>query len=82
MLPGDGVDTTTFRRTLDKVNREWQSDKIWGWDFPMMAMGAARSGNPELALDMRSILRNNSSSTNTAWLPAVRGLTSLRTADC
>ena len=52
MLPGDGVDTTTFRRTLDKVNREWQSDKIWGWDFPMMAMGAARSGNPELALDM------------------------------
>lgn len=52
MLPGDGVDTTVYRRTLDKVNREWQSDRIWGWDFPMMAMGAARSGNPELAIDM------------------------------
>ena len=52
MLPGDGVDTTTFVRTLDKVMDQWQFNKIWGWDFPMMAMGAARTGKPELAVDL------------------------------
>lgn len=52
MLPGDGVDTTTFVRTLDKVMNEWQFNKIWGWDFPMMAMAAARTGQPELAVDL------------------------------
>jgi len=25
-------------------------DKVWGWDFPMMAMTAARLGRPDLAL--------------------------------
>ena len=24
----------------------------WGWDFPMVAMAAARTGNPKLAVDM------------------------------
>lgn len=52
MLPGDGVDLTTFRRTLDKICKEWQFDRIWGWDFPMMAMAAARTGQPALAIDM------------------------------
>ena len=52
MLPGDGVDMLTFKRTLDKVSREWQFNRIWGWDFPMLAMAAARSGEPKLAVDM------------------------------
>lgn len=52
MLPGDGVDTLTFARTLDKVFAEWQYDRIWGWDYPMMAMAAARIGRPEKAVDM------------------------------
>ena len=52
MLPGDGVDKVTFDRTLDKVSKEWQFDRIWGWDFPMMAMAAARTGRPTLAVDM------------------------------
>lgn len=52
MLPGDGVDLPTFRRTLEKVCKDWQFDRIWGWDFPMIAMAAARTGQPKLAIDM------------------------------
>ena len=51
MLPGDGVDQPTFKRTLEKVSKEWQFNRIWGWDFPM-AMAAARTGQPALAIDM------------------------------
>ena len=52
MLPGDGVDLPTFKRTLEKVSKEWQFNRIWGWDFPMLAMAAARTGQPALAIDM------------------------------
>lgn len=52
MLPGDGVDQPTFKRTLEKVSKEWQFNRIWGWDFPMLAMAAARTGQPALAIDM------------------------------
>lgn len=52
MLPGDGVDQPTFKRTLEKVSKEWQFNRIWGWDFSMLAMAAARTGQPALAIDM------------------------------
>ena len=52
MLPGDGVDLPTFKHTLEKVSKEWQFNRIWGWDFPMLAMAAARTGQPALAIDM------------------------------
>ena len=52
MLPGDGVDQPTFKRTLEKVSKEWQFNRIWGWDFPMLAMAGARTGQPALAIDM------------------------------
>lgn len=51
-LPGDGVDKRTFRRTFYKVLDEWKMDKIWGWDFPMLAMAAARIGDPAKAIDL------------------------------
>lgn len=51
LLPGDGVDRATMRRTLDKINQVWRFEEIWGWDFPMLAMCAARLGDPEKALD-------------------------------
>lgn len=57
MLPGDGVDTITFKKTLDKVISTWNFNRTWGWDFPMIAMAAARAGNPELAVDV--LLHNN-----------------------
>lgn len=52
MLPGDGVDLPTFKHTLEKVCKEWQFNRIWGWNFPMLAMAAARTGQPALAIDM------------------------------
>jgi len=52
MLPGDGVDPATMRRSVRRVMDCWQWDrKSWGWDFPMVAMAAARSGEPELAIE-------------------------------
>lgn len=51
MLPGDGVDKATFSRTLIKVANEWDFNRTWGWDFPMLAMAAARSGNGGMAVD-------------------------------
>lgn len=53
MLPGAGVDRATMGRTLDAVLRTWDwQTKIWGWDYPMIAMTAARLGRPETALDI------------------------------
>jgi hypothetical protein len=52
MLPGCGVDTAIFRKTLEKVISTWNFNRTWGWDFPMVAMAAARSGYPDLAVDM------------------------------
>jgi hypothetical protein len=51
VLPGEGVDRETMRSTLEKVMKEWQWDRTWGWDFPMTAMTAARLGASELAVE-------------------------------
>ncbi len=52
MLPGDGVDKCVFDKTIQKVTEAWNFQNVWGWDFPVLAMAAARSGKPELAVDM------------------------------
>jgi len=50
-LPGDGVDRAVMRSTLDAVLATWDwKTKIWGWDYPMIAMTAARLDAPELAV--------------------------------
>ena len=52
-LPGDGVDVPTMRRTLDAVLASWDWEtKIWGWDYPMVAMTAARLGERQKAVDV------------------------------
>lgn len=52
MLPGDGVDPTVMKATVQKVFKDWNwNHQCWGWDFPMMAMGAARNGFPKMAVD-------------------------------
>ena len=51
VLPGEGVDRETMRRTLHRVMKEWQWDRTWGWDYPMTAMTAARLGEPEVAVE-------------------------------
>jgi hypothetical protein len=52
-LPGAGVDRATMRRTLQSVLARWDwQTKIWGWDYPMIAMTAARLGMPREAVDV------------------------------
>jgi hypothetical protein len=52
-LPGDGVDRAVMARTLDAVLTSWDWEtKIWGWDYPMVAMTAARLGEPKKAVDV------------------------------
>jgi len=50
-LPGAGVDPATMRRTLDWISDHWSWADTWGWDYPMLAMCAARLGQPERAID-------------------------------
>ena len=50
-VPGSGIDPTTMRRTLDWVWQNWNWPDTWGWDYPMIAMTAARLGEPERAVD-------------------------------
>ena len=53
LLPGRGVDRATMGRTLDAVLESWDWEtKIWGWDYPMIAITAARLGRPEMAVDI------------------------------
>lgn len=41
------VDRATMQRTLDGVLHEWDwATKIFGWDYPMIAMTATRLGRP------------------------------------
>jgi len=51
VVPGDTVDIPTMRRTLDMVMRNWNWPTTWGWDFPAVAITAARLGEPEKAID-------------------------------
>jgi len=51
VLPGRRADAETMRRTLHKVLECWRWDDTWGWDYPMLAMTAARLGEPRVAVD-------------------------------
>ena len=45
------VDHATMQKTLDFVLEKWPRDDTWGWDFPMMAMTAARLERPDQAIE-------------------------------
>ena len=51
ILPGPGVDADTMRSTLEWIWKNWNWPDTWGWDYPMLAMCAARLGEPERAVD-------------------------------
>jgi hypothetical protein len=65
-LPGGAdVDRATMERTLDAVRTQWDwQTKIWGWDYPMIAMTAARLGRPEVAVEI--LLRDGPNNVYTA----------------
>jgi hypothetical protein len=51
MLPGPGVDLATMSNTLRWVRENWNWPETWGWDYPMVAMTAARLGQTRFAID-------------------------------
>ena len=64
LLPGGGIDRQVMNATLDKVLSVWDRESFWGWDFPMMAMCAARLGRRKDAVEL--LLMESPKNT---WLP-------------
>jgi len=59
-IPGERIDRDAMARTFAAVEANWDIRQTWGWDFPMMAMTAARIGEPEKAVDwLFADLKNN-----------------------
>ena len=58
LLPSDQTpytllyDKDTMRRTLRWAVQHWNWPSVWGWDFGMTAMAAARLGDPHSALSL------------------------------
>jgi hypothetical protein len=50
MLPNDSINIEKMRNTLDRVMQSWDWQSTWGWDYPLIAMTAARVGRPEIAI--------------------------------
>lgn len=44
------IDPNVMKNTLDSVLKDWAWPSTWGWDYPVMAMTAARLGEPEKAV--------------------------------
>jgi len=51
LLAGRSVNHDHMRCTLDAVVDYWDLRQTWGWDWPMMAMTAARLREPDMAVD-------------------------------
>jgi hypothetical protein len=49
--PGPNVDRAMMSNTFDWIWKNWNWHGTWGWDYPAMAMTAARLGEPERAID-------------------------------
>lgn len=45
------VDTAIMMNTYKEIMNKWQWETTWGWDYPMIAMSAARLNAPERAVD-------------------------------
>ncbi len=53
ILPGSpGIDTAIVANTFRKIAHKWDWASTWGWDYPMLAMCAARLGYREEAVDL------------------------------
>lgn len=48
--PDPRLNLSTFNKTLDKVYQSWNFTHSYGWDFPLLAMTAARLGDSERAV--------------------------------
>jgi hypothetical protein len=48
---GPGVNPLIMSNTFDWVWKNWHWPNTWGWDYPAIAMTAARLGEPDRAID-------------------------------
>lgn len=46
----DRMDPQIMSNTFDNIMNDWQWETTWGWDYPLMAMTAARINKPEQAI--------------------------------
>lgn len=52
MLPlSPVIDTAVMGNTFRNIMNKWNWETTWGWDYPMLAMCAARLNDPESAVD-------------------------------
>ena len=52
MLPySQKIDTIIMANTFDEIMKSWNWQTTWGWDYPMLAMCAARLGKADKAID-------------------------------
>ena len=82
--PTASIDPGVMRATLRSVLADWDWPSCWGWDFPAIAMSAARLGQPALAVDalMMDVAKNQflpsghnrQDASLPAYLPANGGL--------
>ncbi len=49
--PSHRMDTAIMHRTFDTITKIWEWEHTWGWDFPLIAMTAARLNQPAKAID-------------------------------
>lgn len=47
----NGLDTVVMKNTYDTVLKKWNWNETWGWDYPLIAMTAARLHMPEEAVN-------------------------------
>ncbi len=45
------MDTSIMANTFDEIMNKWNWESTWGWDYPMLAMTAARLNKPDKAID-------------------------------
>ncbi|GME28277.1 six-hairpin glycosidase-like protein [Neofusicoccum parvum] len=49
--PPPNIDFAVFNATVDRVYETWNFSFSYGWDFPLLAMTALRTGDPETAIE-------------------------------
>jgi hypothetical protein len=50
------IDTVVMANTLENILGRWQWESTWGWDYPLLAMNAARLNHPDDAV--KALLMN------------------------
>ena len=52
LIDNGRIDTGIMKSTLETVIKAWDYDSLWGWDFAVMAMTAARLGLKDMVIDL------------------------------